>query len=84
MANVIEATYDGRVFCPDEPLDIAPNTRVRIAIEAVTANGEEPPSVLDVALSLNLDGPPDWATNIDRYLYGDLGQDAAEQKDRAE
>lgn len=78
MANVIEATFDGKVFCPDEPLELEPNTRVRIVIEAVLPNGQEPPSVLDVALSLNLDGPPDWATNIDRYLYGDLGVDPAD------
>jgi hypothetical protein len=30
----------------------------------------EPLSSLDVALSLNLDGPPDWSLNLDKYLYG--------------
>jgi hypothetical protein len=72
MSNVIEATYDGRA--PDEPLELEPNTRVRITVETVLPNGSEPPSVLDVALSLDLKGPPDWATNIDQYLYGNLSE----------
>ncbi len=79
MANVIEATFDGKVLLPDEPIELEPNTRVRIVIEAVLPDGQEPPSVLDVALSLNLNGPPDWASNIDHYLYGDLGDDEADR-----
>ncbi len=59
MVNIVEAVFDGEVFCPDEPLELAPNTRVRIIVEEVLSNGKEPPSALDVALSLNLDGPPD-------------------------
>lgn len=70
MANVIEATFDGNVILPDEPLELEPNTRVRIVIEAVLPSEERAASFLDTALSLNLQGPPDWATNIDRYLYG--------------
>lgn len=30
----------------------------------------EPYSFFDVALSLNVDGPPDWSENLDAYLYG--------------
>lgn len=79
MANIIEATFDGKVLHPDEPLELAPNTRVRIAIEEVLPDGQEPTSVLDVAQSLNLHGPPDWSKNIDRYLYGNLGEDEHEK-----
>lgn len=80
MLQTIEAVFDGSVLRPDEPLELEPNTRVRIVIEEVLTNGQEPPSVLDVASSLNLHGPPDWATNIDRYLYGDLSLDATPRK----
>ena len=75
MASIIEVTYDGKALLPDEPLELEPNTRVRIIVETVLPNSSEPPSVLDVALSLDLKGPPDWATNIDRYLYGTPGKD---------
>ncbi len=84
MASVIEATFDGKVLRPDEPLELEPNTRVRVVIEALLPNKEEPPSVLDVALSLNLHGPPDWARNIDRYLYGNLGDDDDNKSNDAE
>lgn len=31
----------------------------------------EPYSSLHVALSMNLDGPPDWSARLDDYLYGE-------------
>ena len=31
----------------------------------------EPYSFFRVALSMNLDGPPDWSTRLDDYLYGE-------------
>jgi predicted DNA-binding antitoxin AbrB/MazE fold protein len=84
MANTIEAIYDGSVFHPSEPPELAPNSRVLLVIQNVLSNGQEPTSVLDVAISLNLDGPADWSRNIDSYLYGtpdeeDAGKDGPGQ-----
>lgn len=70
MIKTIEAIYDGAVLRPTEPLPLEPNTPVRITIETVEANAEELASFLDVAASLKLDGPPDWAENLHAYLYG--------------
>jgi len=72
MANVIEATYDGRALLPDEPLELEPNTRVRIIVESVLPENGETPSFFRVARSLNVEGPPDWSRNHDKYLYGHL------------
>jgi len=69
MVRTIEAVFDGEVLRPENPLALEPNTRVRITIETVESRTEEATSFLDVALSLNLEGPPDWAANIDTYLY---------------
>jgi predicted DNA-binding antitoxin AbrB/MazE fold protein len=33
MTKTLEATYDGETLRPDEPLDLKPNTRVRVTIE---------------------------------------------------
>ena len=33
MTRTIEATFDGEVLLLDEPLDLKPNTRVRVTIE---------------------------------------------------
>ena len=75
MLETIDAVFDGRVFRPATPLELAPNTRVRITIEKVTSSRADKASFLDVARSLNLDGPPDWSANIDTYLYGEGGGD---------
>ena len=68
MTTTIEATFDGSVFRPTEPVSLAPNTPVRLTVEPLPA---KPASFLDTARSLGLAGPPDWASNLDKYLYGE-------------
>ena len=80
MVNVIEATYDGRALLLDEPLELEPNTRVRIIVETVLPENGEAPSFFRVARSLQVDGPPDWSRNHDKYLYGHL-HDVSDQGD---
>ena len=67
MTKTLHATFDGEVLRPEEPVPLAPNTRVRITILDIE---DQPRSVLDVAQSLNLEGPPDWSERFDEYLYG--------------
>jgi len=69
MTKTIEAVFDGVTLRPDEPLDLPPNTRVRVTIESPATTGE-PTSFLDTARGLTLSGPPDWARNLEAYLYG--------------
>ncbi len=33
MTKTLEATYDGEALRPDEPIELEPNTRVRVTIE---------------------------------------------------
>jgi predicted DNA-binding antitoxin AbrB/MazE fold protein len=68
MTLTIDAIYDGQVFRPAKPVSLKPNTPVTISV--IYTEGEEPLSFLDVALRLQLDGPPDWSQNLDEYLYG--------------
>ena len=70
MVKTIEALFDGTVFHPTEPITLAPNTRVRMTIETVLPAQGKAASFLRTARALNLDGPPDWAANLDEYLYG--------------
>lgn len=67
MVMTIDAVFDGRSFLPIQPIKLAPNTQVRIAI---TAEEPQPVSFLDVAEALALDGPADWSLRLDEYLYG--------------
>jgi len=69
MSQTFDAIYDGSVLRPEIALDLEPNTRVKVTVESADAQVKNE-SFLDVAESLNLSGPPDWARNIDRYLYG--------------
>jgi hypothetical protein len=68
MATTIEATFDGHVFHPAEPISLPPNTTVRLTVEPLS---DQPVSFLRTARSLKLEGPPDWASNLDAYLYGE-------------
>jgi predicted DNA-binding antitoxin AbrB/MazE fold protein len=73
MSQTLDAVFDGDVFRPDQPIELEPNTRVRITIEPAATSAQESESFLRVAQSLNLDGPPDWSSRLDEYLYGGNG-----------
>jgi len=75
MTQTLEATFDGIALHFDEPLKFEPNTRVRVVVEELPQPDEEPVSFLRLAQTLNLDGPPDWSENVDKYLYGHLHDD---------
>jgi hypothetical protein len=70
MVKTIEATFDGAVFVPSEPIQLEPNTLVRITVESPVPSVEETASFLDTARALNLKGPRDWSANFHQYLYG--------------
>lgn len=79
MEKIIEATFDGEVFRPDEPIELASNARVKIILpdgpeklELRTVKKEKtgrPYAFFEYLASLNLKGPEDWSTNLDDYLY---------------
>jgi AF2212-like len=81
MTTTIEATFDGEVFRPTQPVALKSNTPVKLtmettttqqAIEVATAKKGKPYSFFDVARSLKItDGPPDWSANVDKHLYGE-------------
>ena len=71
MTKTLEAVYDGEVLRPDEPLELEPNTRVRVTIEAAERPRTKSKSFLQTARSLKLQGPADWSARLDDYLYGD-------------
>jgi len=69
MTTTLTATYDGEVLRLDEPIELEPNTRVRITIETTRPMVKKKRSFLRTALSLNLPGPPDWSARFEDYLY---------------
>jgi hypothetical protein len=71
MNQTVEAIFDGAVLRPDQPLKLAANTRVWVTVEPVVEINRPPRSFLRTARSLKLEGPPDWSTHLDHYLYGE-------------
>jgi hypothetical protein len=70
MSATVKATFDGEGLRPDEPLELAPQTRVRVIIEPEEAPALRTTSFVRTAQSLQLEGPEDWSSNLDEYLYG--------------
>jgi hypothetical protein len=71
MTTTLYATFDGEVLRPDRPVPLPPNTRVRLIIETTEPEPSEITSFLQTAQALNLDGPADWSTRLEEYLYGE-------------
>ena len=69
MSTTLHLIYDGKVFHPEEPVELKPDTRVRVTIEATEPVSPQPRSFLRTARALCLDGPPDWSARIEEYLY---------------
>jgi hypothetical protein len=69
MTTILEATYDGEALRLDEPIELPPNTRVRVTIEAAKPKVKKKRSFLRTAQSLSLQGPPDWSARFEDYLY---------------
>jgi hypothetical protein len=67
--------FDGKVFHPEEPVDLKPDTRVRATLERDEPAQAKERSFLETARSLRLNGPPDWSARLEEYLYGN-GADA--------
>ncbi len=70
MTISIEAVFDGEVLRLKRPPNLAPNTHVIVTMEPLEAADLPQRSFLRTARSLDLDGPSDWAGNVDAYLYG--------------
>ncbi len=71
MIQTVDAFFDGTVLRPDTPLPLEANTRVRVTVETLPAQVQPPRSFLRTARSLKLEGPADWAENLENYLYGE-------------
>lgn len=67
----IRAHFDGKVFVPDEPVDMPPDTPVRLVL---ASGGDEPPLADLARLADSLPDVPGWpvdgAAQVDHYLYG--------------
>lgn len=69
------AHFDGKNICPDEPVSLPENVPLRITVDNAStppASGNGPLDLFDRLESQSglVDGPTDWASEHDHYLYG--------------
>ena len=70
--SVIRAHFDGKVFVPEEPVDVPKGTPVRLFL-VQEGNGDRPLAELarlTESLSAEADWPADGAAEHDHSLYG--------------
>lgn len=77
VSQILEATFDGEVFRPTESVKLPPDTQVELVVTLKAISQEKPASFLRTARSLKLQGPKDWSSRIDDYLYGGATGDDA-------
>ena len=71
MTQSLKVIYDGKVFKPQEPVNLEPNSELRIVVEIPDANKPAKQKSLFAALAeMNLSGPADWSENFEDYLTG--------------
>ena len=68
--KTITVTYDGLTFHPKCDLDLKPNTEYLITIEEITKPVRKGPAKFLLNHSGEVDGPSDWSSEHDHYLYG--------------
>jgi len=70
MTKTVHALFDGNVFEPKEPLDLAPNTTwlLLVSDEVMKATADHSPHPLEVIGALATDmGPSDLSEHFDGY-----------------
>jgi predicted DNA-binding antitoxin AbrB/MazE fold protein len=74
MSKQIEAVYENGVLRPEEPLDLKPNTRVRVTIESHAASERSPGILRELFGSIDLGHP----TGVDNdVIDADLAREYA-------
>lgn len=70
MIKTLNVIFDGKVFMPEEPVDLEPNTNYVVTIEyKKNLDKKDLWDVLD-NLTGTVEGPEDWSKEHDHYLYG--------------
>ncbi len=84
MTKKVHAVFDGKVFCPEEPVELEINGHYVLNIEPVNKEKQkdnvEFDSAFDLASLAVKTGMPDLATEHDHYLYGTPKRESDDEK----
>lgn len=70
--KTLTVVFDGKVFRPERPIDIEPNTTWVIELVSQSPLPAKQESAWDVLdrMAGTIEGPGDWSVEHDHYLYG--------------
>jgi hypothetical protein len=71
--TTLTVVFDGQVLRPTSPPNLEPNRRYIVTVHEISeGQGPGPADAWDVLEQLagTIDGPVDWASEHDHYLYG--------------
>ncbi len=75
MSVTLTGIYDGTSILLDDKVDLEANTPVRVTLEPLPSLPGPRRSFLETALTSEISGPADWATNFEKYHHGPLAAD---------
>jgi len=70
MSITIDVVFDGEVLRPQQPLELTPNQHYSITIETESESTSVNAWEYLATLAGTIDGPTDWSTEHDHYIYG--------------
>jgi hypothetical protein len=73
-----DAHFDGEHLCPETPLNLPTNVRLRVTVSEHAEGNQGPKGEGEEPLGLfgrlfdgeTVEGPEDWSQELDHYLYG--------------
>jgi hypothetical protein len=72
MTQKLKAIFDGKVFRPEEPVNLEPDSEVQLLVttQDEKKGGKNGKSLLRAVAAMNLEGPADWSEHFEDYLDG--------------
>jgi len=72
MLQTIDAIFDGRVLVPQNGFQLIEGKHYKLIIQPVDQAAAPVESAWDLLgqLTGTVEGPADWASEVDHYLYG--------------
>ncbi len=72
MLQTIDAIFDGKVLVPQNGVQLIEGSRYKLIVQPLDQSAAAGESAWDLLSQLagTVEGPADWASETDHYLYG--------------
>lgn len=72
MPQTLYMTFDGKALVPENGVALVAGTRYKVVVQDIVRSVPESESAWAVLERLvgTVEGPADWASELDHYLYG--------------